>query len=406
MKKFLCMALSLALMLLTVGCSADRNGDTVSSLPSESTDSSDVSFDASSESSSENTSLAASSENPSSADTSSTESSVPQEPQEEPPLPLGAMPEPTPEPSLGEGDFTIDLSFTGDMILAQYLNCPHKDAFGFYNDNYPANYFLEEVKHIFEKDDFTVVNLENVLSDRELEPVAKNYTPAYWFKSKAANIDILKLAGVEAVNLNNNHTGDYGTEGLNDTIATVTGAGLQYGHNNNTIILEKNGFKIAVVCVGLWREASVPYAITLLNRAKQVSDYQIVFFHGGKEGIHRPENWKIRGARAFVDNGADLVIGSHPHVLQPREYYNGAEIVYSLGNFCYGGSRVPQNRTAIYTARLTVNAQKQVLHTSSEIIPCFVYTGKLNNYRPAIVEDAAIKQRILDFMNNKRSSPL
>ena len=170
--------------------------------------------------------------------------------------------------------------------------------------------------------------------------------------------------------------------------------------------MEKNGFKIAVVCVGLWREASLSNAVNILNRAKTVSDYQIVFFHGGEEGIHRPENWKIRCARALVDNGADLVVGSHPHVLQPREYYNGAQIVYSLGNFCYGGSRTPQNRTVIYTVKLTVNAQKQVLHTSSEIIPCFVFTGSLNNYRPTIVSDPAIKQRILDFMDNKRSSPI
>ncbi|MBE6750864.1 MAG: CapA family protein [Ruminococcaceae bacterium] len=396
MKRILSTILIIALLSLSVGCRDKSTTSSLSSLPLEN--------DTSSLESSV-TSDTVSPETPSSVptDASSTES-IPEEPKEEP-IPLYPMPEISPAPALNEGDFTINLSFTGDMILAQYLNCPHPDAFGFYNDNYPNSYFLEEVKHIFTNDDFTVVNLENVLSDRELEPIPKNYTPAFWFKSRTSNIEILKSAGVEAVNLNNNHTGDFGSEGLADTISTVTNAGMQYGNNNNTILFEKNGFRVAVVCVGLWREASVPLAVNILNRAKQVSDYQIVFFHGGTEKIHLPENEKIRGARALVDNGADLVIGSHPHVLQPREFYNGVEIVYSLGNFCYGGSRVPENRTVIYTARLTVNNQNQLLHKSSELIPCFVYTGRINNYRPVIISDPTTKQRVLDFMDNKRTTP-
>lgn len=396
MKRVFSFVLLIALLILNVGCRDKSDTSSISSVTtkneSESIESSLPSDTVSSEPS------------PSVPTEVSSQETVTEE-SKEAALPLYPMPEEVPAPVLNEGDFTIDLSFTGDMILAQYLNCPHQDAFGFYNDNYPNSYFLEEVKHIFENDDFTVVNLENVLSDRELEPIPKNYNPAFWFKAKASNIDILKCAGIDAVNLNNNHTGDYGSEGLADTIATVTNAGMQYGNNGNTILFQKNGFRIAVVCVGLWRESSVPLAVNILNRAKQLSDYQIVFFHGGTEKIHLPENEKIRGARALADNGADLIIGSHPHVLQPREFYNGVEIVYSLGNFCYGGSRVPENRTVIYTARLTVNSQNQLIHKDSELIPCFVYTGRINNYRPSIITDPTVKQHVLDFMDNKRSSP-
>ena len=80
---------------------------------------------------------------------------------------------PTPEPEEMK-DINIKLSFTGDMILAQYAGCPHADAFDYYAKNQPPTYFLEKVRSYFTEDDFTVVNLENVLSDRSLTPITKN----------------------------------------------------------------------------------------------------------------------------------------------------------------------------------------------------------------------------------------
>ena len=106
-----------------------------------------------------------------------------------------------------------------------------------------------------------------------------------------------------------------------------------------------------------------------------------------------------------MDNGADLVIGNHPHVLQPMENYNGVDIVYSMGNFCFGGNRRPENRTIIYQINLVIEDGKLV-SKSSEIIPCYVYTGDSNNYCPKIIEDENIKQKVIDFMNWKIKSPI
>ncbi len=107
----------------------------------------------------------------------------------------------------------------------------------------------------------------------------------------------------------------------------------------------------------------------------------------------------------MIDNGADLVIGSHPHVIQRREKYNGADIVYSLGNFCFGGNTAPEpNKTIIYgyTLKLHKDGDKvELVDRVENMIPCYIYTGEYNNWQPAIVEDEDIKKEILDYMNGE-----
>ncbi len=312
-----------------------------------------------------------------------------------------------PMPRTGETEdaFRVVVSFTGDMLLASLHGKRAKGNFLDYAAKQEPEYFLQHVRPIFEADDFTVVNLENVLTDRALTPKEKSTDPAYWFRAPTANTGILTSSGVEAVSLANNHTGDYGTAGYKDTVKAVQAAGLEYGGNDRTFYLEKNGYRIAVICHGLWTEAQAGTIVQRLKAAEQESDFQVVFYHGGAEGVHTPEAWRIRASRRLVDNGADLVLGNHPHVLQPREIYKDREIVYSLGNFCFGGSRGPENRTVIYQLTLRVE-NGELVETSSELIPCYVHTGgKVNNYCPAPIEDEAQRQRVLDFMDGKAKLP-
>ena len=262
-----------------------------------------------------------------------------------------------PMPRTGEsGDaFSVVVSFTGDMLLASLHGKRAAGNFLDYAAKREPDYFLQHVRPIFEADDFTVVNLENVLTDRNLTPKEKSTDPAYWYRAPAANTKILTSSGVEAVSLANNHTGDYSAAGYKDT--------------------------------------------------EKESDFQVVFYHGGEEGVHAPEAWRVRASRKLVDGGADLVLGNHPHVLQPREVYKDKEIVYSLGNFCYGGSRRPENRTIIY--QLTLRVENGVLtETASEIIPCYVHTGSsVNNYCPAPIEDEDQRRQVLNFMDGKAKLP-
>lgn len=301
---------------------------------------------------------------------------------------------------------TITLSFAGDTMLATYPNTTTSSNFNGYLAAQAPEYFLGGVQEVFANDDFTVVNLENCLSDRDLTPTKKTSTPAYWYKGAASNANILAVGSVEVVSLSNNHTEDYGEKGLADTKAAVEAAGLQWGNRDRTVYLEKDGYKIAVLCGGMWSAKS--HLTVLKNRlaeAEQYSDFQVVFFHGGEMRVHKAEKWKVSAAHALVDAGADLVVGSHPHCLQPRETYKGADIVYSLGNFCYGGSSKPENATVIYQLKLTVENGRLTAKTG-EFIPCYVFTGKRNNFRPEIMADSPEKQAVLDFMNGKRSSPV
>ena len=304
-------------------------------------------------------------------------------------------------------NFDVKLTFLGDMILANQRDIDPKGRFEEYAEKNPPEYFLSKVKDILSADDFTIANLESTLSDRELTPKEKNYNPSFWFKSKTSNVNVLTTSSVEAVFLANNHIMDYGEEGFNDTVNTIANAGLKYGTEENTMYLEKNGFKIAVICAGLWYQYDVNKIVNLIKNAEQDSHFQVVFFHGGTEKLHAPEEFKVNAAHTFVDNGADLVIGGHPHVLQPREVYKGAEIVYSIGNFCYGGALLPENRTIIYQYTLTVNPETLNAETkSSNIIPCYVYTGSINNYQPTPITDEAQKQKVLEFMDGKTDSPI
>lgn len=304
-------------------------------------------------------------------------------------------------------NFSIKLSFAGDTMLASNKDYTSPGNFNDYANKKEPSYFLEKVKPIFEKDDFTILNLENALTDQQLPEIAKSTDPAYWYKSKTSNINILSSSSIEGVSVSNNHTGDYGKVGKQDTIDTIVNANMQYGDYNNIMYFKKNNFVVAVICKGLWIESQSNDIIKLIKEAEEKSDYQIVFFHGGKERIHQPEEWKVRATRKLIDNGADLVIGSHPHVIQPREIYKGKEIVYSLGNFCYGGNKGPENRTIIYQINLTIDSKNNTLiKENSNIIPCYVYTGNTNNYQPAPIEEKTIKDKVIDFMNWKIDSPL
>ena len=291
-------------------------------------------------------------------------------------------------------------------MLASYQNKYYGNGFRDYAESEDPGYFLDKVASVFENDDFSIVNLECVLSDRDLKPVEKDYSPAYWYLGASSNTAILTSHSIEAVSLSNNHTGDYGNDGAADTKKAVEAAELLWGDSYNTLYLEKDGFTIALICNGLWYESQASNIVKRIEKASENSDFQIVFYHGGTEKIHEPEGWKIRASRKLVDAGADLVIGNHPHVLQPLEVYNGVPIIYSIGNFCYGGSKHPENRTMIYQTTLTIDKETNaVIDQTYEIIPCYVYTGKSNNYQPAIIEDEEDKQKVLDFMNGLRDLP-
>ncbi len=296
---------------------------------------------------------------------------------------------------------TITLSFVGDCMLASYKGEYNWNTFNYRADYEDPSYFFAGVSDIFKNDDFTIANCENVFTDNDLAAIDKGYDGAFWYKSKSANASIFKVGGIDIISLANNHTYDYGEQGKKDTVAAAEAAGLLWGDDSNPIILEKYGFKIALMCVNIMNSRNIDRLISTLSELKKSTNFMIVYFHGGTERVYIPPDNIVETAHRMVDAGAGLVIGHHPHVLQPIEKYKGVNIVYSLGNFLFGAGR-GENRTIIYQYSFIV-ADGLLLDTAENIIPCYCFVER---WQPAVIEDAEIKKRVMDFLSGKAENPL
>ncbi len=303
--------------------------------------------------------------------------------------------EPPPEP------FNITLSFIGDCMLATDRGADYVGSFNRLATEVEPSYFFEEFVGLFENDDWTVANLENVFTDNpDVVMRNKGYTPAYWYKSTTKNTDILRAGSIEIVSLANNHSEDYGAVGYKDTREALDSANIMWGDNDNVLLLQKQNFSIALYLCTFYYKGYENFIIQKM--ASVDADYKIVYFHGGTERIHTPDAWKVEGARRMIDGQIDLVIGGHPHVLQPIEVYKGKTIVHSLGNFVFGGSRSEENRTIVYRHTLTVLGD-EVTNISEEVIPCYVYTEL---YKPGIITNKAEIAAVEAFLRGETGTPI
>ncbi len=309
--------------------------------------------------------------------------------------PSDAQAEPPAEP------VSVTLSFVGDCMLATDRGGEYAGSFNKLAREVNPSYFFENFDELFGNDDWTVANLENVFTDDpDAAARAKNHSPAYWYKSSTKNTDILTEGNIEIVSLANNHSQDYGDTGYRDTRNALSEAGILYGDDSGVLILEKDGFRVALYCCTYWYNG---YERIIIDKmAETEADYKIVYFHGGTERVHVPDEWKAAGARRMIDGGIDTVIGGHPHVLQPIEEYKGKTIVHSLGNFCFGGSRNEENRTIVYRLTLT-SVEGTVTDVTSEVIPCYVYTDL---YKPGIITDEDEIAAVNAFLYEGAESPM
>lgn len=307
---------------------------------------------------------------------------------------------PQTETTAPKSDNTLKMSFIGDCVMGGDPVNYGYESFIWFSENNPPSYFLEKVKPVLEKDDFTLANMETVLSDNlELKPVDKGDGRAFWFRAKAKNADILTAGSVEVAGVVNNHTYDFGDEGYNDTVKALEDRGLLVGEDCAPIYFEKNSIKVGVVYANLWGYYQTSYIMEALEEMQDKCDYKVVFFHGGEEGRHEPDNFKIDACRDLAKSGlCDLIVGAHPHVLQPLEIVNNVPILYSLGNFCFAGNNYPENMTVIFGVNLT-RTNDGTIKAETEITPCYVYTGEYNTFQPAPMTDANDMKAVFDLIN-------
>lgn len=257
------------------------------------------------------------------------------------------------------------------------------------------------MQELFQNDDLTVVNLEGVLSDSNRN---ENKDKTYRFRGPTAFVDILTRSGIEAVNLANNHTQDFGKQGYTATQETLTAAGVGYFGSRSVYIFEKDGIKVAFF--GLNSTAfngNKAWAKEEIARLKQEEGVNAVVFtfHAGQEyGKHRNQAQETY-AHYMIDAGADLIIGHHPHVVQGMEIYNNRTICYSLGNFSFGGNKeVRALETVVVDVALTFDDAGNYLGQQLTLYPANISgTYPENNYQPVLVSgDAA--QDVMALIQN------
>ncbi|MGN0143036.1 MAG: CapA family protein [Roseburia sp.] len=245
------------------------------------------------------------------------------------------------------------LSFTGDFNLAEGW-CTTE-----YMKQQPegiADCFSAPLLSLMRESDILVMNNEFVYSDRG-EPLAGK---AYTFRAKPEMVEHLSWFGADLVTLSNNHTFDYGEEGLLDTFAYLKEAGILYsgaGQNleeaSGIVSFIANGRKISIVSAteiersiqytrqataseaGVLKTLQPEYFTEVIRKAKARSDYTIVVCHWGTEGNLLPDTVQMDLAGRFVEAGADAIIGGHPHRLQGAEFIDGVPVAYSIGNFWF-----------------------------------------------------------------------
>lgn len=310
---------------------------------------------------------------------------------------ITATPTPTPVPEV-----SITVSVVGDCTLGtdEYFN--YSTSLNAYYYSYGKDYFMENVRSIFENDDLTIANLEGTLTD-----VTTRADKLYAFKAPQEFISILSDSSVEAVNMANNHSHDYGEQSYTDTLAAVEGAGITYFGYEETAVMEVNGIKVGLIGIyelndHLERTAQLKEHIATVK--EQGAQLIIVIFHWGNEKETVPDSNQTTLARLAIDEGADLVCGHHPHVLQGIETYKGKNIIYSLGNFCFGGNSAPSDMdTMIFQQTFTITEDGVKPDNVTNIIPCSISSASgYNNYQPTLATgDEAV--RILNKIDERSS---
>lgn len=239
----------------------------------------------------------------------------------------------------------VTFSFVGDVLLTDTVGDVMKQN-GY---DFPYKKLTSELQAA----DFTIANLESPFTDK-----GQKQTKEYVYRSSPLALPALMQAGVDMVNLANNHIMDYGQVGLVDTMDYLDHAGMMRvgaGHDDQEaykpVIVEKKGRKIAVfgfsrvVPAVSWYAAKghpgvagvydSKRALEAIKKAREEVDLIVVIAHWGEERKDLHNKIQTDLAHSFIDAGADLIVGGHPHVLQGFEQYKGKWIAYSMGNFIF-----------------------------------------------------------------------
>jgi len=277
-----------------------------------------------------------------------------------------------------------DCTLGGDVPSGNYRN------FEEYADAYGMDYFFENVRGLFEQDDLTIVNLEGPLTNSDDMRSGRTFN----FRGDPEYVQILSGSSVEIANVANNHALDFGQEGLDETAQVLSNAGIGVSGFKRIYTTEIKGVKVCSIGFTEWAY-SEDQIVSAIESVRDDCDLLIVSVHWGEEKEYKPLDSQRELGRAVVDAGADVVIGNHSHVYGGVEKYNGKYIIYSLGNFCFGGNKNPSDKNCtIFQQTFNVRKDGTVSDGGINIIPARVSgSNDTNDFQPYILSgEAAAKQ--------------
>lgn len=274
----------------------------------------------------------------------------------------------------------VTVVFSGDILLSSYvLNNYEKSGIN--------GILSEELQSEMQNADITMVNEEFPFSNRGTQAQDKQFT----FRVDPGYVKILQKMGIDVVTVANNHALDYGTDALSDTFQTLDNAGIAYvgaGDNleraSQPYVIKAGGKTFGFLAAsrvipevswnidnrqpGMLCTYDSAELCNAIQKAKETCDYVVVYVHWGIERENTPQDYQRQLGKAYIDAGADMVIGAHPHVLQGIEYYNGKPIIYSLGNYIFN-----QEINSTVLLKTTITPENEI---TLQLIPAYASGAK------------------------------
>lgn len=289
----------------------------------------------------------------------------------------------TAETAMATGEHTVKVTFAGDCTLGtdEAFNQATSFNAAFMAKSDPS-WFLANVEPIFADDDLTIVNMEGTLTK-----ATERQDKTFAFKGDADFAKVFSTSSVEAASIANNHSYDYGQQSRDDTIAALKAEGIEPFGYNTIAYMDVNDVKVALIGTNALSDydGTDQDMIDHIHEARDAgAQLVLVYVHWGVEREYVPRENERSIGHAAIDAGADLVVGSHPHVVQGWEVYEGRYVVYSLGNFCFGGNSNPQDKDCmIFQQTFTVNGNDVAKNDDVDFIACSISSSSsTNNYQP------------------------
>jgi len=323
--------------------------------------------------------------------------------------------------SAGDSTVTVSISAVGDLMC----HSPQFQSARVSADSFDFNPEFEVIKPYLQNSDFTFGNLEAVTAGRK-----KEYSGYPLFNVPDEFVSAVKSAGINLVTTSNNHALDRGEYGLLRTLQTIKNNGLYYTgtytsqrDRDSIRIFDIRGIKLAILAYsygvnGNYIPKGKPYLINLIDTVQikndiisarhQGAEAVLAYFHFGTEYKRFPTDYQKTIVNKTISYGADLIIGGHPHVIEPAEFYktNNAKldtgfVVYSMGNFISNQRWRYSDAGVVLKIILKKNVYSGSISISKvTFLPTWVFKGNINNKNKFEILPAA------DTLNNTYAKDL